>query len=68
MHDAKGIPAARACADRADVTMLAGNDDIHTGIGTTRERQAGYLRKVFDVSLPLALVIAEHAFGPGRRS
>lgn len=58
---------AQAGADRADVTVLAGNDDVGIGSRTARERQAGYLRKVYAVSLPLARVIAEHAFDPGRR-
>lgn len=63
----KKDPVARASADRADVTVLSGNNDVHGGSEKTRERQAGYLRKVFAISRPLALVVAEHAFGTGRR-
>lgn len=67
MADKRENPAALSGADRADVTVLAGNDDVDSGTGTRRERQARHLLKFYAVSLPVALVIAEHAFDPGRR-
>lgn len=67
MANKRENPVALAGADRADVTVLAGNDDVHHGTGTRRERQARHLLKLYAISLPVALVIAEHAFDPGRR-
>lgn len=67
MADKRENPAAQARADRADVTVLAGNDDVDLGTGTRRERQARHLLQRYAISLPVALVIAEHAFDPGRR-
>lgn len=68
MANKRESPVALAGADRADVTMLAGNDDVDLGTGTRRERQARHLLKLYAISLPVALVIAEHAFGSGRRA
>jgi hypothetical protein len=61
-------PVALAGADRADVKMLPSNLDIDLTTPTSRERQARYIRRFCSVSLPVALVIAEHAFGSGRRA
>ena len=60
-------PAAQAGANRVDVTVRNGNDDAHRGNGTRREQQARHLLNLYAIPLPLALVIAEHAFDPGRR-
>lgn len=67
MADKSDNPVALARADRADVTVLAGNVDMDLGTATPRERQARHLLKLYAIPLPVALVIAEHAFDPGRR-
>ena len=67
MADRAENPAALAGANRVNVTVLTGNDDVDLGTKTRRERQAGHLLKLYAISLPVALVIAEHAFDPGRR-
>jgi hypothetical protein len=58
---------ALARADRGDATVLASNDDLDLGIATLRERQAGHILTLYAISLPVALLIAEHAFDAGRR-
>jgi len=67
MVDDREDPAAHAGAHRVDVTVLAGKDDIELDSGAARERQARHILRLCAVSLPVALVLAEHAFGTGRR-
>jgi hypothetical protein len=67
MPDNAENPVALAGADRVDVTVLVGNDDVDLGVATLRERQAGHILTLYAISLPVALLIAEHAFDAGRR-
>lgn len=60
-------PEAHAGADRADVTKLAGQNDIVDPTSTTIELQVRSVLKRYVVSVPLALVIAEAAFSSGRQ-
>jgi len=68
MPDKTENPVALAGADRADVTVLSGKDDVDVGTGGQRERQARHILKVYAISRPVALAIVEHVFGTGRRA
>lgn len=68
MEEKKTDPGALAGAHRADVTMLAGTDDIDISSGNAVELQVRRLLASYAMSLPVALVVAEHAFSSGRTS
>jgi hypothetical protein len=55
-------PAALAGAHRVHVTVLAGNDDFLIGSPAALDLQVRHILKGYALSLPVALVIAEHAF------
>jgi hypothetical protein len=61
-------PGALAGAHRADITMLAGNSDVLIDTETTRDLQVRRLLTRYAVSHPVAILIAELAFAPGRRA
>ena len=66
MSNNKENPAALAGAHRVHVTLLASNDDFLIGSPTALDLQVRHLLKGYALSLPVALVIAEHAFQAGR--
>lgn len=68
MEHKKADPGALAGAHRVDVTMLAGTNDADIFSGNARELQVHRLLDRYAISLPVALVVAEHAFSSGRAS
>lgn len=67
MRAEKGNPVTIAVADRVQASALASREEVRNLSERTRERQARYILKLYEVSLPVALVIAEHAYHGGRR-
>lgn len=67
MLDKKEDPEALAGADRVDVMMLAGDNDLDTASATAADLQVRRLLARYALSLPLALALAELAFSSGRR-
>jgi len=61
-------PVAGGAASRADASMPVSKEDIDFSIERARDRQASYILKLYALSLPVALVVAEHAFQSGRRA
>lgn len=45
------------------ITMLARKDDAETIAQNLHDRQAAHIVSRFPVSMPMARVVAEHAFG-----
>ncbi|MCB1470660.1 MAG: hypothetical protein KDK08_26700 [Rhizobiaceae bacterium] len=68
MREKTENPVALAGADRAVVKLPGGKDDIDIGTGIQQDRQARHILKVYAISRPVALAIAEHVFGTGRRA
>jgi hypothetical protein len=60
-------PGALAGAHRADVTMLAGKDDVGTTSPSVFDLQVRLLLTRYALSAEVANVVAEHAFSTGRR-
>lgn len=67
MLDKKEDPEARAGADRVDVIMHAGNNDVDIATATVVDLQVRRILTRYALSLPLALAVAELAFAAGRR-
>jgi hypothetical protein len=63
----KRNPVAGGAADRADAWMLASKEDLIVSSESARLQQARYILKLYPLSLPVALVVAEHAFDAGGR-
>jgi|EndMetStandDraft_5_1072996.scaffolds.fasta_scaffold5757937_1 hypothetical protein len=61
-------PVAGAAASRADASMLASTGDLDVSTERACDRQVSYILKLYALSLPVALVVAEHAFQSGRRT
>jgi len=66
MQSEKGNPVTIALADRVQASALVSREEVPNLSERTRERQARYILKFYEVSLPVALVIAEHAYDSGR--
>jgi hypothetical protein len=66
MRQPKSNPAAHAGADRANFQMPAIRSNVDLDIAAPREQQARYILKFYAFSLPVALLIAEQAFGTRR--
>lgn len=60
-------PVAGGVASRADASMLASKRDVDVSTERPRDRQVSYILKLYALSRPVALVVAEHAFQSGRR-
>jgi hypothetical protein len=68
MGAAKGSPVAGGAASRAEASMPVSNGDLDVSTERTRDRQVSYILKLYALSLPVALVVAEHVFQSGRRA
>jgi len=64
----KRSPVAGGAASRADASMLASKGDVDLSTQPACGRQVSYILKLYSLSLPVALVVAEHAFQSGRRA
>jgi hypothetical protein len=67
MHEERENPEALAGAHRVHVTLLAGNGDVDINTANPRDQQLRKLLTRYALSVPRAMVVAEHAFASGRR-
>lgn len=68
MHRKQENPAALAGADRAHVTKLPGRIDGSDSTHIACDLQVRRIVARYAVTLPLAMVIAQHAFSSGRQA
>lgn len=61
-------PVAGAAASRADASMPVSTGDEASSIECARHQQARYILRFYELSLSVALVVAEHAYDSGRRT
>lgn len=61
-------PGTIGVAHRVDVKKLGGSIDSSDDTLAVRRRQAAHLLNAYNLSLDLALTLADHAFHSGRRA
>ena len=68
MRAEKENPVAGGAASRADAPMLASKGDVDVSTERAGDRQVSYILKLYALSRPVALIVAEHAFQSWRRT
>lgn len=61
-------PVAGGAASRADASTPVSSGDLINPTECPRNRQVRHILKFYELSLSVALVVAEHAYDSGRRT
>lgn len=61
-------PVAGGAASRADASTPVSTGDAVSSSECTRQQQARYILKFYELSLAVARVVAEHVYDSGRRT